>query len=247
VGPPANNLEPYMQNGDLADFFTKIGEATEGNIPANVRDAATAIEFQSAFFVDTMLGNNAGPEGLNGTAIWLPRTAAEFNTHAAEYSGFDFASNTRWLEFLAELYGVAYRIELTWGAQPRDLDSHFWDANGNHLYYSNREIPGANLDTDDTNGFGPENVRISFIAEGSSDHCEYKVYLYSGDDSTGEISTVKVFRGGSSAPIHSWSRSWSGIRWWHVFNIMTADGSIVEIDSVSKSQAGDGSQAFPAK
>ncbi|MEZ4386987.1 MAG: clostripain-related cysteine peptidase [Candidatus Krumholzibacteriia bacterium] len=247
TGPPANDLEPYMQNGDLADFFSRVSEASEGNIPESVRGAATAIEVQAAFLVGTVMGNTGGPEGLNGTAIWLPRTAAEFNTYAAEYAGFDFASNTRWLEFLAELYGVAYRIELTWGAEPRDLDSHLYDANGNHLYYGHREIPGANLDTDDVTGFGPENVRISYLAEGPVDHYEYKVYLYSGNDATGEISTVKVFRGGSAAPVHSWSRSWSGIRWWHVFNIMTADGSIVEVDSSSKALAGDGSEAFPIK
>ena len=248
VGPPANDLEPYMQNGDIEDFFDRITNSGNRAIPDAVINAAIAVSVDASFLVDTGMGNSAGPEGLNGVAIWLPRTAAEFNSYAAEYSGFDFATNTRWLQFLAELYGVAYRIELTWGASPRDLDSHLYDANGNHLYYSHRDIPGANLDTDDTSGYGPENVRISYLAEGpSADHYEYKVYLYAGDDSTGEISTVKVFRGGSAAPVRTWSRSWSGIRWWHVFNIMVDDGSIVEVDTASKSLAGDGAERFPAK
>jgi hypothetical protein len=246
VGPPGTGLDPYIQNGDVQDFFDRVNDSADANLPDSVKDAALAVSLDAIMLVDTAMGNNDGPEGLNGLAIWLPRTAAEFNTYAAEYSGFDFATNTRWLEFLAELYGVAYRIELTWGAEPRDLDSHLYDANGNHLYYSNRDIPGANLDTDDTSGYGPENVRISYIAAGdAADHYEYKVYLYSGADDTGEISTVKVFRGGSAAPTHTWSRSWSGIRWWHVFNIMTADGSIVEVDSASKALAG--AADFPVK
>jgi len=233
IGPPATGLEPYMQNGDLANFFMLISEAVDGNIPSNVRDLAAAIELQSIMFIGSMMGNNAGPEGLEGTSIWLPRSAVEFNSYAAEYSGFDFASNTRWLEFLAELYGVAYRIELTWGAEPRDLDSHMYDANGNHLAYYNRDIPGANLDTDDTSGFGPENVRISFIAAGPADHYEYLVRAYSGNYTSGDLSTVKVFRGGSAQPIHTYLRTWNdGNRGWHVFNIMTANSAIVEVNAV---------------
>ena len=139
------------------------------------------------------------------------------------------------MEFLADLFGVAYRIELTWGAEPRDLDSHLYDANDNHLYYGHREIPGANLDTDDTSGYGPENVRIAFIAEGpSADHYEYKVRLFSGDGENGSTSWVKVFRGGDSQPVKTYTRTWNDEnRGWHVFNIMTNNGSLVDVDVVS--------------
>ncbi len=247
IAPPgtAGELTPYIENGDLVDFFDKVSEATDRAIPQAVIDAAIDASVDGTFLVDETDGNDGGAEGLNGVAIWLPATPAEFNAHAAEYSGFDFATNTRWLEFLAELYGVAYRIELTWGLEPRDLDSHLYSANGEHMYYGNREITGANLDVDDTTSFGPENTRISFLVDGDADHYEYKVYLWSGDDSTGELSTVKIFRGGDPNPTHSWSRSWSGIRWWHVFNIMTADGSIVPVDTTEKVMGvADG---FPAK
>jgi hypothetical protein len=234
TGDPGGSLEPYMQNGDLGDFFDKIGEADTGNIPADIRGLADSVFIVNAFFVDNWMGNNGGAEGITGCAIWLPRSAAEFNSYAAEYSGFDFTTNTRWLEFLAELYGVAYRIELTWGADPRDLDSHLYDANGNHLAYYNRDIPGANLDVDDTSSYGPENVRISFVAEGpSADHYEYKIRAYSGNYSTGHLSSVKVFRGGNPQPVNTYLRTWNdGNRGWHVFNIMTDDGSIVEVNQV---------------
>ena len=248
VGPPVEpvNLMPYAENGDLQDFFDRISDAHPDSIPEEVRDAADAVSVDAIFLVDETAGNEGGEEGLNGVAIWLPEEAAHFNAHAAEYSGFDFATNTRWLQFLAELYGVAYRIELTWGAQPRDLDSHLYAPNGEHLYYMTDFITGANLDVDDTQGYGPENIRISFLVPGDIDHYEYKVYLYAGEDDTGEIATVKFFEGGATTPSHVWtSGSWQGVQWWHVFNLMTADGSVVTVDSVSKDMGA--AKDFPAK
>ncbi|MCB1150245.1 hypothetical protein KDK88_01765 [bacterium] len=247
VAPPgsAAELTPYIENGDLQDFFDRVSDAHPDSIPATVRDAADAVSVNAVFLTDETAGNEGGAAGLNGVAIWLPRTAAEFNSHAAEYSGFDFATNTRWLEFLAELYGVAYRIELTWGAEPRDLDSHLYSPNGEHMYYGNRTITGADLDTDDTSGFGPENTRISFLVEGDVDHYEYKVYLYSGSDDSGELATVKVFRGGDPNPTHVWQQGWSGIRWWHVFNLTSPGGVIENVNTVSKALADE--EAMPPK
>lgn len=65
----------------------------------------------------------------------------------------------------------AVTITLTWGNQPRDLDSHFYgpaDASGGQrfeVYYANQEvtIDGSviKLDVDDTDGFGPEVTTIT--------------------------------------------------------------------------------------
>ena len=185
--------------------------------------------------VELAVGNEGGTEGLNGTAIWLPRTATEFNNYATEYSGFDFASQTRWLEFLSDLYGVAYRIELSWGAQPRDLDSHLWDAQDprQHVYYNCPScIPGAYLDLDDTDGNGPENIRIQLLTDGPAGQYDYWVRLYAGDQSS-EISTVQVFRGGNAAPSKTYYRTWNDSeRGWHVFSILTDSGDIVDVDQV---------------
>ncbi|MBA4378792.1 MAG: hypothetical protein C0395_09125 [Gemmatimonas sp.] len=228
-----SNLDPYEQNGDLPDFFDRVADVEGDDIPAAVKTAARAVANAGEQLVDTGMGNVGGDPGLNGVAIWLPRTPAEFNTYATEYSGFDFATNTRWLEFLGSLYGVAYRIELTWGAEPRDLDSHLYDAAGNHLAYHTPVIPTADLDTDDTSGYGPENVRIAFLAPGVRDHYEYLVRLYSGDGVNGSLSTVKVFRGGDPTPAATFYRTWNDSqRGWHVFNIMVEDGSIVPVEAV---------------
>lgn len=64
-----------------------------------------------------------------------------------------------------------YRIVLTWGEHPRDLDSHlFCSGNANyHVYFGNKESNdgSAFLDWDDTTSYGPETTTVR-IGEGNS-------------------------------------------------------------------------------
>jgi len=239
VAPPGGaGLDLYMQNGDLIDFFNKIAAADGRAIPESIRNAATAVSSDAGSLVDKTAGNTGGDAGLFGVAIWLPRTAAEFSNYAAEYSGFDFATNTRWLAFLADLYGVFMRLELTWGEVPWDLDSHCYDASGTaegHVRWNCREcIAGVSLDRDDTSSYGPENIRISFLTPGALDHYAYWVWNWSGTATT-EAATVKVFRGSDPQPVKTYSHVFSttDLRAWHVCDIMTADGSIVDINTTA--------------
>ncbi len=92
------------------------------------------------------------------------------------------------------LGGVAKaRITLTWGENPRDLDSHLAvpkaDATGyNHYYFGNRgsTVDRVQLDTDDTSGFGPEIFAIYLLRPGIY---RYSVHHYSG---TGKFSTSQA-------------------------------------------------------
>ncbi len=57
-----------------------------------------------------------------------------------------------------------FRVILTWGANPRDLDSHMTGPNADgttrwHVYYSGRTSGGiCGLDVDDTSSYGPETI-----------------------------------------------------------------------------------------
>jgi hypothetical protein len=87
------------------------------------------------------------------------------------------------------------QITLSWGADPRDLDSHLTARlTGNvtfHVYWSNEgslsQEPWANLDTDDRNGYGPEVVSISRLRQGTY---RYSVRHFAGDETIGTSGAV---------------------------------------------------------
>ncbi len=176
--------------------------------------------------------HTTGLPNAHGLSVWLP-TRESYINHLRRYADLLFAKQTLWDEFLSNLWGLFMRIELTWGQEPRDLDCHLWDASGNHLYFpyageGNSPIPGAWLDRDDVDGFGPENISITFLTPRDGNVYTFAVHLYAGEASS-EVSTVRVYLGSSTVPIHTFHYSgWnpSGPLWWHVFDIDPRTGTI---------------------
>jgi uncharacterized protein YfaP (DUF2135 family) len=93
------------------------------------------------------------------------------------------------------------RVVLQWGATPADLDAHLTGpllAGGRfHVYFSARGSltvePFAQLDVDDTNGFGPETITISQVKPG--------VYRYSVHDYSNRTSTTSTALSASGARV----------------------------------------------
>ena len=89
-----------------------------------------------------------------------------------------------------------YRIVLTWGETPRDLDSHLSgprneDGDRFHVYYSNKSatastedgnVTVAKLDHDDTSSYGPETITLIKLSNDS-------VYHYAVHDFTNRSSS----------------------------------------------------------
>jgi uncharacterized protein YfaP (DUF2135 family) len=72
------------------------------------------------------------------------------------------------------------KVTLTWNDQPRDLDGHL-TAPGDprdHLYFGNSTISDATLDTDDTDGQGPEVITLFDLRDGTY---RYAVHHFSGE------------------------------------------------------------------
>jgi len=75
----------------------------------------------------------------------------------------------------------SFRIVLTWGLTPYDLDSHLTGPDGSggrfHMYYSYKN-PNQNvsLDVDDTNSYGPETTTITNFFNGTY---RFSVHNYS--------------------------------------------------------------------
>ena len=117
------------------------------------------------------------------------------------------------------------RFVLEWGSDPRDLDSHLdgvCHTDGNHtvsVNWTHRKAYSGNkmyaeLDLDDTDGFGPETTTL-YDTNGTF---TFKVHRYS---SVGELSqsgaTVKIYTSGSS-PIVMRVPSDAG-EWWTVCTV----------------------------
>jgi RHS repeat-associated protein len=129
------------------------------------------------------------------------------------------------------------RIVLTWGVTPEDLEAHLTGPNPegcrHHCYYWNRDIPGANLDRDDRESYGPETITITQKTSGT-----YRYYVH---DFTNKISLtsqalslstaqVKVYFGSGADTLDFPVPPQAGTVW-HVFNL---DGDTGEVTPVNR-------------
>ena len=117
----------------------------------------------------------------NSEVLLTAIAATQSNTHVVSVG-----SNQTDLPQCLAVGPSAATIKLTWGENPRDLDSHLWGPDGEdgafHVYYGNRDEVVAEsvvaLDVDDTSSYGPEVITItSFPSPGQY---QYYVHHYSG-------------------------------------------------------------------
>lgn len=117
--------------------------------------------------------------------------------------------------------GDVYRVVLTWGESPSDLDSHMVgpDAAGRqfHVTFGTGGVPGpagtyiCNLDVDDTNSFGPETMTLD-PQSGATYY--YYVQQYSDDGTmAGSSATVRVYRGSAQTAVFNVPANQSGSIW----------------------------------
>jgi len=119
-------------------------------------------------------------------------------------------------------------IVLTWGAEPRDMDSHLYPQGGARVFYGNQgDCAVACLDRDDTDGFGPETMTIKVTA---STLWTYGVYNYSGTGTfSGSPARVQVYVGNTLVRTYD-APSGTG-RWWTLFRLR--NGTIEDVNTIS--------------
>ncbi len=133
-----------------------------------------------------------------------------------------------------------YRIVLTWGSRPLDLDAHLTGPKpegGNfHIWYRNRIPIGGRdfLDRDDTDGYGPETITIYKPAPGEY---VYSVHDYSNRQNSASKglsrsgATVQVYAQNRLLKTFSIPEGQNGTLW-KVFKI-DLNGNIKPINTVS--------------
>jgi len=132
-----------------------------------------------------------------------------------------------------------YRIVLTWGNRPRDLDAHLSGPNPDggdfHIWYRNKILIGGMnfLDRDDTNKYGPETITIYRPAKGEYN---YSVFDYSNRNKN---NSKKLSRSGARVMVYGEGRLLGSYNVpvemrgnaWHVFKI-DVNGKIIPVNSV---------------
>jgi len=131
-------------------------------------------------------------------------------------------------------------VVLTWGENPRDLDSHMIYNDGTlsyHVYYANQidTETGTNLDIDDRYSFGPEVITVLELQEGSYKYCVYD-YTNSGMNTSNGIQIseahVAVYIDGILVASYDAPTSGQGCLW-TVFEYNGATNEIITINEMS--------------
>ncbi|MBW2149355.1 MAG: hypothetical protein JRG73_20825 [Deltaproteobacteria bacterium] len=235
-----------MTNGDW--ILAGIDDQCDGGQPSDgqtstvsvcVTDAATGGAIADAF---VSFDNLSGTTGTDGCVSF---NDVPYGSYALTASAENCGSTTRsetinqptqeiLVALSCDLGQGEYRIVLTWGQTPRDLDSHLLvpgDSNnsGYHVYFGLRgsqdEYPWAWLDRDDVTGSGPETITIFQPLSGTY---RYYVHLYCCESQallTASRANVTLFRGENQ--LGSWNVPTSGDgRYWHVFDLNAETGDV---------------------
>jgi len=129
-----------------------------------------------------------------------------------------------------------FRIVLSWGENPSDLDSHLTGPDGSggrfHVFWSRMNAGNAELDVDDVTSFGPETITIEGLP-GREGLYRYSVQNYSNrtsDGATGIESSpaeIKVYDTDGLLETYSPPPVDPGDGdTWRVFEILVTDGTV---------------------
>lgn len=133
-----------------------------------------------------------------------------------------------------------YRIVLSWGVNPRDLDSHMTgtlsDNSTFHVSYSNKKCNDGDtevciLDVDDVTSYGPETITLKPITDKPY---YYFVHRFAGSGTIASSEAqVKVYKGSELIKTYNVPSNLGTADYWNVFALV--DGEIVVGNTISSS------------
>lgn len=142
-----------------------------------------------------------------------------------------------------------YRVVLSWGENPSDLDSHLTGPDGSgdrfHVYYADETFGETNLDLDDTSSYGPETITLVPSGDGMY---RYSVHNYSEDGPDGAAgiytspTTVRLYDSTGlirtyTAPAPTAQNGGTAANTWRVFE-MTVTGTTVTFNGAAPAGLG---------
>ncbi len=134
-----------------------------------------------------------------------------------------------------------YRIVLTWGSTPRDLDAHLTGPDGSdrfHIFWNSKAFNYngkvlAQLDVDNRTGYGPETTTINLDV---LSNCTFSYYVHDYLNRTDESNTllgqsgatVVVYRGDKQVKTYNVPKKVGTL--WHVLDIV--NGNIRKVNEI---------------
>ena len=215
-----------------------VNAVTGEGVPAH-------IEFRAG--VDVKEGDVVGEADADGDGFYTVELPSGNYTGEVNYSNFA----TGWFDIvvcgpgdwpeqnaaISPLDDGNWRIVLTWGENPPDLDLHCVtpaiEGQQHHIFYraacrgSRDEAPYADLDVDDRNSFGPETVTIADLRSGDY---TFHVHNYGGENEdepgtlAGSYARVQVYNP-EGFRVRAFNVSAGGF-WWHAFTLTGPDGDV---------------------
>ncbi|RMI14525.1 MAG: hypothetical protein D6681_05130, partial [Calditrichaeota bacterium] len=85
------------------------------------------------------------------------------------------------------------RANLTWDTDGTDMDLHMINPAGVECFFAARNVGGMELDVDDIDGFGPENISVIEPVPGNY---IVRVVNFTGPGGFGTTATVRIFKNG---------------------------------------------------
>ena len=195
--------------------------------------------------------------GLTEGYYDLTASLLGYNTSIRE-SVYVGSHDTRRVDFALSpsIIGRAeYRIVLTWGEHPRDLDGHVWtpeiDGISYHIcWYSmgdSADTPYVWQDVDDVTSYGPETITLVKVFPG---YYKYAVYDYSGDGTiTTSQARVELYHGRQLVKAWEVPAGYSEPHWWwYVFDLNAVTGEIIEKNLIQSEPPGpDGGKGLKSE
>ncbi len=158
--------------------------------------------------------------------VKAPGYTSTYFTISTISDGWEYHSSV-----VPQVQGDEVRVVLSWGANPRDLDSHLFFPDDQHIAYYNHQVGSSSLDRDDTDSYGPETITISNLNNGI-----YKYYVcdftnainnnYNSVEMSRSFAKVDVYNKNGLAGSFNVPTNKEGVIW-HVFNI--ANGNILPV------------------
>jgi PKD repeat protein len=262
-------------SGGTATLTGKVTDAVNGNpVPNALVSIAGLTDLTDANGNYSITGIPAGALKANFTANPTAGTAplvVQFTDLSAENAhivtcsatGYTTYSNSQvvipdggslelQISLSPTLAAGQYRVVLTWGEQPLDIDSHLKtpviEGAAYHISYesfgSAGTPPYALLDIDDTESFGPETVTIYQLKPG-----EYRYYVHNYSTSpeiTVSNAVVQIYNDLGLLYTFNIPTSGSGL-YWDVFKLNGSTGAVTSINQIVANEPGGKDFYIPGK